>query len=377
MTRLRQRERRRENRAKAREDLLAKQNAEKNAGAPSEIFVVDKSGVKRSVAVPYQDRMFITSDLAKKAAAATAATAATAGKLSRGAALSRITTAAARAKQSKPAGTYDIWENAAESIPKPIEDPTDGWLDPVQPIVSIKKTNYIPSTLPKLEMPTPGSSYRPREEDHMDDVCEIALDTARMERLVDKFSKVKAVQTFKKPIPDKYDFAEPNLQEIPSLAEPLKNKPKTPKRKTRAQRKNEKTHGLKLKMQKQKLEELKKEADIDKIDQHLKSIKSKMLRFQLKRRVNQIKKIENMSKVKRLSKNQFHENKTVLLPSELPRRLTSLPVNTTLIHDRFKSFQKRNIIVPSIPLGVRLKGAKCFFAKTDHTQLLKEIKNNL
>jgi hypothetical protein len=92
-----------------------------------------------------------------------------------------------------------------------------------------------------------------------------------------------------------------------------------------------------------------------------------MLRFQLKRRVNQIKKIENMSKVKRLSKNQFHENKTVLLPSELPRRLTSLPVcffleiysqvllfffsfffsiqvNTTLIHDRFKSFQKRNII---------------------------------
>lgn len=72
---------------------------------------------------------------------------------------------------------------------------------------------------------------------------------------------------------------------------------------------------------------------------------------------------------KRLSKTKFEEpDMDIMMPNELPDNLRKLKCDSKLIVDKFKDFQKRNLLPVSVDVGTRKRRKIKRFVRKSHKE---------
>ncbi|XP_015433388.1 PREDICTED: uncharacterized protein CG1785 [Dufourea novaeangliae] len=283
--------------------------------------------------------------------------------------------------------TEDAWKKKLENEVKPDWMSSDTLRHTMYHFGEKKKRiptslHKKPSVIPAIEAPHPGMSYNPSYEDHqklLQEVKEKEMELIKEEKHLERvttrmFKKVSQEQKEKnfmnemseglnleegQNAMDDDDDGDP---EVKSVNPPVQNV-----KKTRVQRRKQKEQKeLAHQIQKEKVEK-KKISDIYKLrlmDNQLtkKEKKQKMLRE--KRLKN--KAVKAMG-TKVLSKVKFEPlEPDFKLSEELTGNLRNSTPAGNLLKDRFKSFQQRNIVAPSVFKLKRDKAKVKRFIKPDH-----------
>ncbi|XP_067941767.1 ribosome biogenesis protein NOP53-like isoform X2 [Watersipora subatra] len=236
-----------------------------------------------------------------------------------------------------------------------------------------------PSTIAAVETPHPGSSYNPAFDDHQQLLQKTVVkqvkedvDEARLERKLKPNygsdgppSQVSLMKELSQGLGlvDEDDQSDSSLDE--QGEEPV-NASKTCKMKTKKQKRKRKER-LKAQslLSKEKEDRIRQDRNSN---ERLKTIKKQVAaREKLlakKAALREAKRVEKAGGTKRLYKKKFVEpDEDVLLTSELKGSLALTRCNTSLLDDRFKSLQKRNIIEPRTRAKFRRKYKPKFVEK--------------
>ncbi|KAL1501236.1 hypothetical protein ABEB36_006599 [Hypothenemus hampei] len=263
---------------------------------------------------------------------------------------------------------HDIWN---KEVDLPIKK--DQWAEPITKVhnlrnlgIPVKRTlkdlSKKKSILPAVEVPHPGMSYNPSFKDHQNLIKEIAeaelkviKDEEHVKRVTrDIFRKVLPKQKESEwliemseglmKVKDEIDIKEEyeDLDKI-SVNPPVQNKKKTLKQR----RKQKEQLALEKKLKAKKMEK-KKIGDIHKLkvlQKHLEHMGKKQEKLQEIRKIRQEK---DRIKPKTLGSTKFEDlGPDFQMGEDISGNLRGLKKEGNLLLDRFKSLQKRNILVPS------------------------------
>nr|XP_027197575.1 ribosome biogenesis protein NOP53-like [Dermatophagoides pteronyssinus] len=272
----------------------------------------------------------------------------------------------------------------------------DIWNDEEKSLAVIKKKvpehlRQKPSLLPAVEVPLPGQSYNPSEEDYKTLIiseAEKELIKLNEEKMwadkVDKFhlTKNEAQENEKANLNEMLqgliddDQSEDDDKQI-ETADDLDLtmaiiKSKTMKRKTKQQKRRE-LREKEIKKQKEQDKLLRiKENDVYRIKSIEKELDEREQKIKERAKLRQIKHIESLYKPKRLSRHRFEETPIELnLPGEISGSLRSLKTEGNLLKDRYKSLQKRNLIETRILQNHKRKYRRKTEIKRRHKDTLK------
>uniref|UniRef100_A0A3Q3W315 Ribosome biogenesis protein NOP53 n=1 Tax=Mola mola TaxID=94237 RepID=A0A3Q3W315_MOLML len=236
---------------------------------------------------------------------------------------------------------YDIWGQDCES--KTSADPWYLQQTGKKLVKRPEKLNEKPSILPAVEVIAPGGSYNPDFFSHQALLQEAHGVEVKKQKIEDKIEKQLAV--------NKEDTATEETifrEQVEGLVEDDDddddNEEET--KKTERQRKREKTD---------KLKEQERLADKRKTDQQqqlfqLRSIKASVKQQDEKTKARQKQRKDNQEAQKaqprRLGKLKYAQDLEVQLSDELAGSLRRLKPEGSILKDRFKSLQKRNLIEP-------------------------------
>ncbi|CAD1468186.1 unnamed protein product, partial [Heterotrigona itama] len=219
-----------------------------------------------------------------------------------------------------------------------------------------------PSNIPAVESPHPGISYNPSFQDHQNLLCEVVRkekefikEEEHLKRVTTKmFKKVSPEERENNLIKEMSEGLKPENDQDPgenedddptikSVYTPLKNQ-----KKTRVQRRKQKEQkALVYKRQQEKIEK-KKISDIYKLKLLDRQLAAKEKKQKVSRQKRLKKKALKALGTKILSKIKFEPlEPDFKLSTELTGNLRNTEPTNNLLKDRFKSFQKRNIIAPT------------------------------
>ena len=266
---------------------------------------------------------------------------------------------------------FDLWGSDAKTKDKKqIEN--DEWLDDQAKNYIMKNTpgNFSrklpsdrhdkPSDLAPVEAPHAGLSYNPSLKDHQDLLWKAAMVEMNKERAQRKveyhtdrlFPDRKDAPTAKtwikemsEGIPELNKDAEESEDEPIEESESEDDEAKSFKPKTKVQRNREKREKYAENVKKAKLEEKKKAQDLFRMKSMKKDLALKDKTTELRKELRSRKKEEKRFLPAQLSGMKFEEPEIPLkLGEELTGNLRNLKPEGNILEDRFKSFQKRNVV---------------------------------
>ncbi|XP_066279886.1 ribosome biogenesis protein NOP53-like [Branchiostoma lanceolatum] len=286
---------------------------------------------------------------------------------------------------------YDLW--GSDTKDKPTEEEEDEYYAQVtgktRVKVPVRTQTYAknPSILPKVEVIHPGGSYNPTFEDHQ----QLLQQAVQSERKKVKDEKKLERQTR---LPPKREWAT-RRDKMKELTEGLldeeddeeeegeeqEGEQSIPKATIRAE--DKKSRQKRRKEKEQREQEQQKTADkTKKIKEHevnrLKAIKKEINALEKKKEERQKKREEirtqNADKPKRLSRHKYEEPfPEFKLSEELVGTLREFKPEGSVLKDRFKSLQRRNIL----ETRVKAKRQKKFKKKYVEKKQYKEISINV
>jgi len=287
-------------------------------------------------------------------------------------------TAAERKTRRRTKFDFDLWDNdtavAAPATPKP-ESLEEEWLEKeTKTHTAVWTSKHVPkesknrnqksqTLLPAVEVPHPGQSYNPALADHQDVLWKAALveiakekEEMRIERATTGMFPSKAeapnLQTFIKEMSEGVPelggkVSENEDDEAESEDEEGEEKEGTrgPKPKTRKQRRDKRIRAIEArKLLSVKKREL-KENQIFRIKSFKKDLKEKDELTKERQKKKEEQKIEKLKNPQQLSSYKYqHQELEVKLSDELTGNLRNLKPEGSLLEDRYKSLQRRNII---------------------------------
>ncbi|XP_012285471.1 ribosome biogenesis protein NOP53 [Orussus abietinus] len=239
------------------------------------------------------------------------------------------------------------------------------------------------SVLPAVEAPHPGTSYNPSYADHQKLLREIAeselklmKEEAHLERVTSKmFKKIPGEDRDKArfeelsqglPFQTEGTANEPESEDddptVKSVNPPVKNAKKTLVKRRKLKEQKELAH----KRAQEKIEK-RKVADIYKLNQLKKQLTFKEKKEEAMRKKRDIIKEKKTLEPKTLSKIKFEpEDQVFQLGTELTGVLRTSKPTGSLLKDRFKSLQQRNILAPTAQVLKRNKAKVKLFEKASH-----------
>lgn len=251
-------------------------------------------------------------------------------------------------------GVFDIW--AQEEEEPIIKEYPDDWYKPTVKKIKKAPPKEKPNEFKAVEIVEPGASYNPDPEDHKKLLEKVISESNNEEdeklKTLDKLLKKRNKKN--KDEEDISIFIDRNtvtedVEEEPEIGNQNEGDNKKNieygERKTKAQRNREKRrkeHEEKMKM-KQLMKQ--KRAELEKLDDFVKEIEEKEIIIEQQRKIKEILKQAEQYKIKKLGKLRYREElPEILTEDELPHSLRNLRANTSLLEDRFKSLQKRNLL---------------------------------
>lgn len=241
-----------------------------------------------------------------------------------------------------------------------------------------------------IQVPHPGTSYNPTLKDHQ---ALLATVEERERKIIKQEEHLNRVTTsmFKKVSSDERDNAK--LQELRSGLDDEEakedgsndetddeyiavNPPVEVKRKDKKARRKQKEQ-LELQRAIQKKKQLKKQtADLHRIKKLTAEIKVMENELKEQRTRKKDKEEKKREEPHQLSKFTFEEEEiNINLPEEISGNLRNVTPQGSILTDRYKSMQKRNIIAPSKDLGLRKRRAvKRYVRNTHKEELVQPVK---
>lgn len=286
----------------------------------------------------------------------------------------------------------DIW-TVTNILPKTITDwmSSDGIRHTIKHLgVQKRKLPSLlhkkPSILPAVEAPHPGTSYNPSYVDHQDLLHQIAkkeLDFMKQEEHLDRvttqmFKKIPQnkkeeylLKEMSEGLPTKQTTTnlkseEDNNEEDLSITmannKPVKNVKKTlVQRRKQREQKQATNERILTTINKKKL------SDIYKLKNLQKEIEVKEKKQEFLRQIRMIKRERESIVPKTLSKTKFEPlDPDFQLAEELTGNLRNCKPSMSLLKDRYKSLQQRNIIAPAVIKLKRDKAKVKKFVKPDY-----------
>lgn len=290
--------------------------------------------------------------------------------------------AAAYADPKKNFQIFDLWAEKGndEGNCKPAELTREDVL--VHPPAKMKVPAHLhnkSSLLPAVEVPVGGQSYNPHHDDHKQLILEAANkemvkinEENKWAKKVDKYfvSKRQAAVNDKEWIEEmaqglgldgkneedeegagEATTAE-DLAEIAQFAKLVKGSEK----KTRQQRRKEMLARQEKKAKEAEKKLKLKENEIFRLKTFKKELNERDRKIERRAKMRAQRHIDSLYKPKKLSKYKFEESEIPLsLPGEMSGSLRTVRAQGSLLEDRFKSLQKRNIIEPRVPQKLKRK----------------------
>lgn len=243
-----------------------------------------------------------------------------------------------------------------------------------------------------IQVPHPGTSYNPALEDHL--ALLVAVEE-REKKIIKKEDHLDRVTTdmFKKvSAAERDDFKLKELrsgidddedkEDVPAVDDDddedsneyvAVNPPVEIKRKGRKARRKQKEQ-LELHRAIQKKKQLKKQtADLHRIKKLTAEIKVMENELELSRARKKDTEEKKREQPHRLSKFPFEEEEIdINLPEEISGNLRNVTPHGSILADRYKSMQKRNIIAPSKDLGLRKRRAIKRYVRNSHKEELAQ-----
>ncbi|CAF3499714.1 unnamed protein product [Rotaria sp. Silwood1] len=262
--------------------------------------------------------------------------------------------------------SYDLWNTQnkkKQKVQSFIGPELASYLDQVHQTYDWKVPNHIikkPSKLPAIDKPLPGTSYNPSYDDHQNllrKAVDVELEKERKELKLQKNLPTLLTQNAAEPIKQSWlkemssglfdnNIEHEQISETNPLSSVSVGKPVKVETKTVQQRNKEKLH-----KKKQALAKATKEKRIqDNKLFRIKSIRKEINTEDVKHKQRQEKRkidYENREKygTKKFGRYKFEEADLELnLSDEITGNLRTMKTEGNLLHDRFKSLQKRNII---------------------------------
>jgi len=280
---------------------------------------------------------------------------------------------------------YDLWgknesnvnEWVAPSLPKPLAKP--------------KSVASQPTQIPSVELPRPGQSYNPDYDQHQELLGEAAAELIgkREQRKVinDRFAKEKSNSK-------KYKEGQhqgtllPEVTSIQDLIKPLKTPKPEPSeldpdqkldikldikdielkvhnpystKLTIAQRNKQKRHIRRMMRLKSKKLKKKKLHEWRHLPAIVRTVEEELAASREKSEHKKLVAQQQLSTTKKIGKWNFEPEalrSEVLLTEELPGSIRNLKAKDTLMMERYKSWQKRNLIPAAMPKVKRLQAAE-------------------
>lgn len=235
-----------------------------------------------------------------------------------------------------------------------------------------------------IQIPHPGTSYNPSLDDHlalMSAVEERELKIIKKEEHLDRvttamFKKVSAeerddfkLKELRSGLDEDEDAATNNQNDDDSNEYIAVNPPVEIKRKDKKARRKQKEQ-LELQRAVQKKKQLKKQtADLHRIKKLTAEIKVTENQLDMSRARKKEAEEKKREQPHRLSKFPFEEEEIdINLPEELSGNLRNVTPHGSILSDRYKSMQKRNIIAPSKDLGLRKRRAIKRYVRNSHKE---------
>jgi len=267
-----------------------------------------------------------------------------------------------QAKVQQNVNVKKIWGQEVMSVAE------NDYLEP-----AIKKTKKMPKSMkintlcevPSIFVAEPGASYNPDYDSHQSLLLKAhkeEFDKLKKQRQLNKKVKMVSVEKLKKQsknylkemsegLFDRKDVDEPvefdESEEVAPTVHPVSaddRKTLKEKRKEREAKEEERQKAL-SKHEKRKVN------DVFRLKTLNKEIKATEERHKLKLRAKLLKLEDKKKRPKRLSKHKFKDGSVaVKLSSELTGNLRGLRMEGSLLHDRFRSFQRRGLIETRRPV---------------------------
>lgn len=250
---------------------------------------------------------------------------------------------------------FDIWGQEEEKTSS-IEDFPEDWYKPAAKKAPPKEK---PNEFKAVEVIEPGASYNPDPEDHKN-LLEKVINESSKKDDEDAKKIIKLLTKRRKSNKDEEDISiflnketinedEPKEEEENKETDENEIKPTNNmeygERKTKAQRNKEKRRKEHERMMKMKQLIKQRRADLENINEYLKEIEDKEVLLEQQRKIKEIIKQNEKYKIKKLGKIRYKDDlPEVLNEDELPNSLRSLSASTSLLLDRLKSLQKRNLL---------------------------------
>ncbi|XP_003401834.3 ribosome biogenesis protein NOP53 [Bombus terrestris] len=244
--------------------------------------------------------------------------------------------------------------------------------------ISLRKK---PSNIPAVEPPHPGMSYNPSFEDHQNLLHEVAQKEIELIKEEEHLNRV-TTKMFRKVSPEEKENdlikemseglksendRNPNEDEDDDPTVKFVNPVVRNQKKTRVQRRKQKEQKDLAHRKKQEKVERKKSSDIYKLKLLNNQLAAKERKQKILREKRLKKKALKEAGTKTLSKVKFEPlEPDFKLSNELTGNLRNTEPANSLLKDRFKSLQKRNIVAPA---NIKLKRDKARvkrFIKPDH-----------
>lgn len=239
-----------------------------------------------------------------------------------------------------------------------------------------------PSALPAVQVPHPGTSYNPSFNDHQDLLREVAekqlqfeKEEAHLNRVTNQmFKKISSEEKDRNTLKEMSEGLPLNLPveksdnhgdedtTVKSVNPPTKNEKKT----LQKRRKQKEERQMKLQRKQNKIEK-KKVADIYKLKLIHKQMESKEKEEKLTRERREAIKEKQSVEPKVLSRIKFEASEPDFkLGAELTGNLRNAEPVGSLLKDRYKSLQQRNIVAPGALVLKHTKPNVKKYIKPDH-----------
>ncbi|KAF4103843.1 ribosome biogenesis protein NOP53 [Onychostoma macrolepis] len=219
-----------------------------------------------------------------------------------------------------------------------------------------ERLNEKPSVLPAIEVIAPGGSYNPDFFSHQDLLREAHEVEVKKQKAEEKLARQLAVNedkateesTFKEQVEGLIDEEEIEPQETEGDTEDTVIGPTaTEEKKTEKQRKKEKAKRIKELQRKAERQMIHKQQQLFQLRSIHASVKKQEQRTKMRQAQRKAQQETQKSMPRRLGRLKFQTpDLDVQLSNELASSLRSLKPEGSILKDRFKSLQKRNIIEP-------------------------------
>lgn len=253
------------------------------------------------------------------------------------------------------------------------------------PVAGVPKSAYHKrSQLNALPVPHPGTSYNPSLKDHQD---LMAMVTETEEKIIRKedhlsrvttsmFDKVSAGQRDKNRLhefnailhePD--DEPSTDDDETNTTGYKAVNAPVVVKRKdAKARRKQREQRELRQSLVARK-EEKRKITDLHRLRHLQQDVLAADADLRVARVGKQIRKLERRAVPRRIGKNKFEEEDIVVtLPEQIAGNLRNTRAEGSILTAAFKNMQRRNILAPTVDLGLRRRTEIKRFVRNGHKE---------